>query len=298
MVGEFPELQGHMGRAYALAQGEPSLVADAIRDHYRPIGAQDEVAPNDVSASLALADRLDTLAGCFAIGLAPTGAADPFALRRACIGVLRTMIDRGFSQLAFSDATGFAYDGFGGQKLELSRVETVAKLAEFATERLRGLIASATSVAVADAVLAGLGEAALQNVVGTLARALALQAVVDEKEPWLAKAKVVAKRLAGISREATPRLHAITAFQGSAKEDDRAIQKLVQDLERATQTLVTEEAVREALMSMGRVATELDRIFVETLVNDPADAFTPKRLETLAHGAQSMLRIADFSRLG
>ncbi len=298
MVGEFPELQGHMGRAYALAQGEPSLVADAIRDHYKPVGAQDEVAPNDVSASLALADRLDTLAGCFGIGLAPTGAADPFALRRACIGVLRTMLDRGFSHLAFSDAIAFAYDGFDGKKLELSRVETIAKLEEFATERLRGLIASATSVSVADAVLGGLGEAALQNVVGTLARALALQAVVDEKEPWLAKAKIVAKRLAGISHEATPQLHAITAFQGSAKEDDRAIQKLVQDLERATQTLATEEAVREALMSMGRVATELDRIFIETLVNDPADPFTAKRLETLAHGAQSMLRIADFSRLG
>ena len=297
MVGEFPELQGHMGRAYALAQGEPSLVADAIRDHYKPLGAQDEVAPNDVSAALALADRFDTLAGCFAIGLAPTGAADPFALRRACIGVLRTMLDRGFSQLAFSDLSALAYDGFNGKKLELSRVETVAKLEEFATERLRGLIASATSVVVADAVIGGLGEVALRNVVGTLSRALALQAVVDEKEPWLAKAKIVAKRLAGISREATPQLHSIAAFQGSAKEDDRAIQNLVQDLERATQTLATEKAVREALLSMGRVATELDRIFIETLVNDPADAFTPKRLETLAHGAQSMLRIADFSRL-
>jgi glycyl-tRNA synthetase beta chain len=297
MVGEFPELQGQMGRAYALAQGEPSPVADAIRDHYKPVGAQDEVAPNDVSAVLALADRFDTLAGCFGIGLAPTGAADPFALRRACIAVLRTMTERGFSQLAFSELTGLAYDCYVGKELALSRVEVVAKLQEFATERLRGLLASATSVAVADAVLAGLDETALQNVVGTLARALALQAVVDDKEPWLAKAKIVAKRLAGISREATPQLHALTAFQGSAKEDDRAIQKLVHDLELATRTLATEESVREALMNMGRVATELDRIFLETLVNDPADAFTAKRLETLAHGAQSMLRIADFSRL-
>ena len=96
MVGEFPELQGHMGRAYALAQNEPREIADAIRDHYRPLGAQDEVAPADVSAAVALADRLDTLAGCFAVGLAPTGAADPFALRRACIGALRTILDRGY----------------------------------------------------------------------------------------------------------------------------------------------------------------------------------------------------------
>jgi glycyl-tRNA synthetase beta subunit len=76
------------------------------------------------------------------------------------------------------------------------------------------------------------------------------------------------------------------------------IQRLVADLDAATETLATEGAVRDALMSMERVATELDRIFVETLVNDPSDPFTTARLETLAHGAQSMVRIADFSRLG
>ena len=69
-------------------------------------------------------------------------------------------------------------------------------------------------------------------------------------------------------------------------------------LDEATRDLETESAVRDALMSMERIATELDRIFVETLVNDPDDPFTPKRLETLAYGAQAMLRIADFSRLG
>src|ERR1019366_5415412 len=150
----FPELQGHMGRAYARAQGEPDDVADAIRDHYKPVGAQDDVAQDDVSATVALADRFDTLAGCFAVGLAPTGAADPFALRRACIGALRTLLDRGYT-LAFSELVGLAYDGVVGKKLDLSRVETVAKIEDFATERLRGLVASATSNQVAHAVLEG-----------------------------------------------------------------------------------------------------------------------------------------------
>jgi glycyl-tRNA synthetase beta chain len=297
MVGEFPELQGHMGRAYATAQGEPPAVADAIRDHYRPLGAQDAVAPSDVSAALALADRFDTLAGCFAVGLAPTGAADPFALRRACIAVLRTLMDRGYASIDFSAVVQQAYSGFAGKKLDLSEVETVAKLEEFATERLRGLIAGATSAAVADAILAASGPAVLRDVVATLARARALHAVVEASEPWLDKARTVAKRLAGISREAQPTLHAPDAFQGSAKKDDLVIVKLVSELDVATQALKTEGAVRDALMSMGQVATTLDRIFVETLVNDPADAFTRPRLETLAHGAHSMLRIADFSRL-
>jgi glycyl-tRNA synthetase beta chain len=297
MVGEFPELQGHMGRAYALAQGEPSDVADAIRDHYKPVGAHDDVAPSDVSAAIALADRFDTLAGCFAVGLAPSGAADPFALRRACIAALRTLLERGYARLAFGDLAALAYDGFRGKKLDLSKVETVAKLEEFATERLRGLLASATSSAVSDAVIASTGPAALHNVVAALARARALQAVVDANEPWLDKAKIVAKRLTGISREAEPVLHGESAFASSAKRDDVVIQKLVRDLDEIAGTLTSEQAMRAALIAMGRFATELDRVFVETLVNDPADSLTKVRLETLAHGARSMLKIADFSKL-
>jgi glycyl-tRNA synthetase beta chain len=297
MVGEFPELQGHMGRAYALAQKETPAVADAIRDHYRPVGAQDDVAQDDVSASVALADRFDTLAGCFAVGLAPTGAADPFALRRACIAVLRTLLDRGYA-LAFPEVVGVAYDGLQGKKLDLNRVETVARVQEFATERLRGLLASATSTQVADAVLEGTAEAALANAVAVQARARALQAVVDANEPWLDKAKIVAKRLSGISREAQPVLHQAPEFQASKKKDDVVIQKLAHELDTLAKGLSTEQAMRAALMAMGQVATELDRIFVETLVNDPDDPLTAIRLETLAHGAQSMLRIADFSKLG
>jgi glycyl-tRNA synthetase beta chain len=298
MVGEFPELQGHMGRAYALAQKETGDVADAIRDHYKPVGAQDDVAAGDVAAAIALADRFDTLTGCFAVGLAPTGAADPFALRRACIGALRTLLDRGLATVDFSELVRLAYGGFEGKKLDLSQTETVAKLEEFATERLRGLVASATSNPVADAVLEATAEASLKNVVAVLARARALQAVVDAKEPWLEKARIVAKRLSGISREAQPVLHAAAAFAGSAKKDDAVLQKLVHDLDAVATGLTTEQAMRSALMAMSPVATELDRIFVETLVNDPADALTKLRLETLAHGAQSMLRIADFSKLG
>jgi glycyl-tRNA synthetase beta chain len=298
MVGEFPELQGTMGRAYATMEGESAAVADAIRDHYKPAGAQDDVAPGDVAATIALADRFDTLAGCFAVGLAPTGTADPFALRRACIGALRTMLDRGYGALSFCDLVRSAYAGFDGVELDLTQQETIAKLEQFATDRLRGLLAAATSPTVADAVITGSGPAALDNVVGAAARARALQTVVDASEPWLDKAKTVAKRLAGISREARPRLHSAASFSQSAKADDAVIQRLIADLDAATGTLVTEVAVRDALMSMERVATELDRIFVETLVNDAADPFTVARLETLAHGAQSMVRIADFSRLG
>ena len=89
MVGEFPELQGVMGRYYALHDGEDAQVADAIRDHYAPKGPTDAVPTAPVSIAVALADKLDQLAGFFAIGEKPTGSGDPYALRRAALGIIR-----------------------------------------------------------------------------------------------------------------------------------------------------------------------------------------------------------------
>jgi glycyl-tRNA synthetase beta chain len=96
MVYEFPELQGAMGRYYALEQGEPAEIADATRDHYKPQGPSDAVPTAPVSAAVALADKLDTLAGFWAIDEKPTGSKDPFALRRAALGVIRIMLDGSF----------------------------------------------------------------------------------------------------------------------------------------------------------------------------------------------------------
>ena len=251
---------------------------------------------------VALADRLDTLAGCFAVGLSPTGAADPFALRRACIATLRTLLERSranaaYAKLALSDLFAWAYDGFvdvaaPGKKLDLSREETVAKLRDFTTDRLRGLLASATTTAVADAVLAG---GAVDRPSFALARAKALHAAVTEGKAWLEKARIVAKRLSGISKESKPVLHGKGDFE---KPDDAIIVELVEKLDASTKELATEEAVRAALAQAEDLAKTLDDVFTRTLVNDPADARTPKRLELLSYGAACMLRIADFTKLG
>ncbi len=139
MVGEFPELEGEMGKAYAIKQGVSPEVAAVIKEHYAPKGAGEATAASDAGALVAMADRLDTLAGCFAIGLTPTGAADPYGLRRACIGVLRTLLDRGFD-LRLSDAFRAAYDGYKDVKLELGRDDLVKKLGEFFSDRLKGLL--------------------------------------------------------------------------------------------------------------------------------------------------------------
>ncbi len=307
MVGEFPELQGHMGRVYAQNSGEDPEVCDAIRDHYRPVGADDQIAEGQVARIVALADRLDTLVGCFAIGLSPTGTADPYALRRACIAVLRILVesaenDPAYGNLNFGELVGLAYDLLGGKKLDATREDTIAKVCEFARERLRNLVASKTSNAVADAVLAGHAfasgaEAAIEShPYFAMSKARVLQAVVSSGAPWLEKARTVAKRLNGISKDAKPVLHPKEAFAASDK--DATIHEVVRAIESVTASLTRPEAVERALHQAEELAKRIDEIFVTTLVNDPADPNTQKRLELLSYGAKSMLRIGDFSRLG
>ena len=320
MVGEFPELQGEMGRAYALAAGEDPQVADAIRDHYKPAGAKDDVAASDIAAVVGLADRLDTLVGCFAVGLSPTGAADPFALRRACLGILRTLMDKGqagpsgsrFGRVDWRGWLGAAFDGFSGTKLDLTREEAVAKVELFAAERLRNLLAGDTSTSVADAVLTGVTRAPRTGDVGVPGSGssphgavLAYPAIAGWKARELAKvveagslatARTVAKRLRGIAGQAKPVFHDLGSDGGDA--DDAAIAHLVRQIDEQTRELASPEAIAKALLAFGQVADTLEQIFLRKLINDPKDSATPQRLELLSYGADCMLRLGDFSRLG
>lgn len=194
MVGEFPELQGEMGAAYAKVQGTPAAVADVIRDHYKPKGASDEVAPNEASALVAIADRTDSLVGCFAIGLSPTGAADPFALRRATLGILRTLLDRNLD-LSLRDLYAAAFAGYANVKLDLDEEALLTKLAEFSSERLRGLLEQSFP---ADVVRAAIG-ASSDRPVDVKARAQAIAALDQETR---SKVGEVFKRAQNIAKQA------------------------------------------------------------------------------------------------
>lgn len=194
MVGELPELQGEMGTAYALAQGVEPEVARVISEHYQPRGADDPTAPSDAAALVALADRFDTLVGCFAIGQVPTGAADPLALRRAALGVLRTVLDKQW-ELSLSAAIASAYAAYAGVKLDGDVGETSDKLLGFFKQRLRGLLEQELPADAVDACLAA--QADRPHDVALRARALAqLDAGVR------ASAGEVFKRAANIAKDA------------------------------------------------------------------------------------------------
>ncbi len=155
MVGEFPELQGIMGRYYALHDGEPAEVADAIRDHYAPKGPGDAVPTDPVSVAVALADKLDQLAGFFAIGEKPTGAGDPYALRRAALGIIRIIRENKLRLhlLPLIEAAGQALHHHGIHPVPPQEI------LEFLAERLRiQLRAEGARHDILAAVFAAIGE--------------------------------------------------------------------------------------------------------------------------------------------
>ncbi len=192
MVRELPELQGEMGAAYGLVQGLNPDVAAVIAEHYQPRGADDPTAEHDAGALVALADRLDTLVGCFAIGLLPTGAADPLALRRAAIGTLRTLLAKQW-RLGLADVIQTVHSLFVGVKLDLSTQDTSDKLSGFLRQRLRGVLSEPGDVV--DACVA----ASADDPYDVQLRAAALGKI---EESVRAKAGEVFKRAANIAKEA------------------------------------------------------------------------------------------------
>ncbi len=300
MVGEFPELQGHMGRSYAIAAGESARIADAIRDHYKPLGGTDALPEDALSRTIGLADRLDTLVGCFAIGLAPTGTADPFALRRNAIAALRLLAetDSKLAGVSLETLIGDAYDGLEGKKLELSREDTIKKVLDFSRERLRGILSAQSSNEIADAVLASAPAGSAERFPRyAVVKARVLKSLVEQKVPWLDQAKTVTKRLVGIRGNATPVFHERAVFTSAAKDRDLAIHDVVAAITGVTESLRTEDEMKNALGAAEELSKRVDQIFATSLVNDPEDPVTPKRLELLSFGADRMLRLADFSRL-
>jgi glycyl-tRNA synthetase beta chain len=167
MVGEFPELQGLMGRYYALEEGEKPEVADAVAEHYSPLGPSDSCPTAPVSVAVALADKLDTLVGFFAIGETPTGSRDPFALRRAALGVIRLILENGL-RLSLRQAFVMAWH----DALDGDRDAVAAALLDFFADRLKvHLRADGVRHDLIDAVFALEGE---DDLVRLLARVVAL----------------------------------------------------------------------------------------------------------------------------
>ena len=288
MVGEFPELQGTMGRYYALNDGLPEAVADAIEDHYKPRFAGDALPRGPVGMIVALADKLETLAGLFGIGQVPTGDKDPFALRRHALGVIRILIDGGLD-LPLADLLSIASASFAG--IDASG-EAAAKLSAFIFERLAGSLREQGYTAHEVDAVVSLAPQRLGDIPKRLAAVRAFSAL-----PEAGALAAANKRVGNILKKADHTPDA-TIKAALLKEDAEIA------LARALDVLVPEaNAAFEngdysgSLKTLAALRDPVDAFFDKVMVNAEDAALRVNRLALLARLHGAMNRVADLSRL-
>ena len=287
MVGEFPELQGTMGRYYALHDGEPAQVADAVEAHYRPRFAGDKLPEGPVAASVALADKLDTLAGIFGIGGAPTGDKDPFALRRHALGVLRLLIESKLP-LALGDLLADAVGVFGTGKLP----EGVAgEIYAFMLDRLRNLLKDQGYAT--DEVEAVVSQSP-QRIDLVTARLDAVQSF--RKLPEAASLAAANKRIRNILRKSDAQ--AAIASEALLREPaERALFGSVGVLAPKIQSSIDALDYGNALHLLAGMRAEVDKFFDDVMVNAEDAVLRANRLALLGQLDALMNRVADISKL-
>ena len=324
MVGEFPELQGVMGRYYALGQREDARVAEAIAAHYRPAGAGDAVPTELVALAAALADKIDQLVGFFAVGEKPTGSGDPFALRRAALGVIRIIRENGL-RLPLADLMGEAFflypqatnataiPDFGLDIAEAKRASGwqapsgakhppmvaafAAGLLDFLAERLRVQLRG--EGARHDVVAAVFGATPDDDLNRLLARADAVRGFVESE----AGANLLSahRRAVNILRIEEKRDgHAFdTGYEAHLLKlpEEAALAAALEEAGTQIRLDIEAEDFERAMEAMAGLRAPVDAFFEKVIVNDPAPELRRNRLRLLARLRAAMDAVADFSKI-
>jgi glycyl-tRNA synthetase beta chain len=314
MVGEFPELQGVMGRYYALAAGEDARVADAIRDHYKPQGPSDAVPAEPVSVAVALADKLDTLVGFWAIDEKPTGSKDPFALRRAALGVVRIALENGV-RIELAEVVSAARIGLKSwvptktpvTETAPSVKESVARgfsalvdpsLVDFFADRLKQVLRDqGKRHDLIDAVFA-LGE---DDLVLIVKRVEALGAFLETEDgaTLLAGYKRAANILKAEEKKgALPEnLNVDAKLVANGPEVEQALWAAVQKTTKALDAPLKKEDFAGAMTVLAALRGPVDAFFEGVMVNDSDAAVRANRLALLVAVRDALHQVADFSRI-
>jgi len=288
MVGEFPELQGVMGRYYAVHDGEPHVVAAAIEEHYRPRYAGDALPEGEIACAVALAEKLDTLAGLFGIGQQPSGERDPFGLRRAALGVLRILVERALP-LSLHDLVN---DAFGTYKGRIGDAHT--DLAMFLRERFAGYLKDRSYTArEVDAVLS-LDPARADLVPHQLAAVRAFSALPEAES--LAAAN---KRVANILRQAEAKGESFVDAEASRLREpaERTLFDALQNTAQRAHALFDRGDYTGYLKSFAVLKAPVDSFFDTVMVMVEDDHLRRNRLALLRDLRHAMNRVADISKL-
>jgi glycyl-tRNA synthetase beta chain len=294
MVGEFPELQGIMGRYYAQDAGEPDSVATAIAEHYAPQRPNDRCPTAPISVVTALADKLDTLAGFFAIGEKPTGSKDPFALRRATLGVLRLILENRL-RLPLRAAFEQALAGYAGRLPDLDRARVAAELLDFFADRLKvHLRAEGVRHDLISAVFAAGQD---DDLIRLLAKVDALRdflATDDGANLLIAHRR--ASNIVRIEEKRDGRTY-VGAPDGDRlqQHEEQALHFRLTSVGDEIEGALWREAFTEAMAALAKLRRPVDAFFDRVTVNTDEPQLRENRLRLLAQIRSALGTVADFS---
>jgi glycyl-tRNA synthetase beta chain len=296
MVREFTELQGIVGGLYARAQGEPDEVADAVYDHYRPVGLDDPIPRNLTGCAVALADKLDSIVGCFAVGVVPTGSSDPYALRRAALGIVKIILDKKLP-ISLSLAIGAASKALLTHKPKRGVTPTQeTQILEFILDRAKFVFREREGFGYDE--VSAVFRAGADDLVDAQKRLLALKAIRKSKnfEPLAVSFKRIRKILekanvpVGEVRSVNPEL-----FENGA---ERELHAAVREAASKVQTLKRSGKYQEALEVIAGLRKSVDQFFDGVMVMAENEAVRKNRLTLLAELLREFTTVADFSEIG
>jgi glycyl-tRNA synthetase beta chain len=287
MVGEFPELQGTMGRYYAQAQGEPEELARALEEHYRPRYAGDSLPTSKTGQAVALADKIDTLVGIFAIEQRPTGAKDPFGLRRAALGLLRILLE-GRLELDLFELLATAA---AAQPVQKSGVTD--EVYDFLAERLRGLLLEepGTTTEMLDAVFANRPGSPLDAVT----RLQALKEFLLLPEAGILAA--INKRISNILKKASLGPDVAVNADTLTEDAERQLHQVLCDLRVPVEDAAAQRRYAQSLKTLVALRAPVDDFFERIMVMDDNIERRNNRLALLRDVQRLLGGVADLSRL-
>ncbi|MGF7208048.1 glycyl-tRNA synthetase beta chain [Skermanella aerolata] len=299
MVGEFPELQGVMGRYYALGEGLGAPVADAIAEHYKPLGPNDRCPTAPVSVAVALADKLDTLVGFFAIDEKPTGSKDPYALRRAALGVIRLIVENGL-RLELTKVFALAHKLQGADKL-IPAYDVGGQLLDFFADRLKVVLRDrGVRHDLVDAVFApGSREGGEDDLVRLLARVEALQGFLGSDDGAnLLVAYRRASNIVRIEEKKDGRTYGDAPEAGLLElAEEETLFKSLAAAEKNAVPLLAAEDFAGCMGALAALRAPVDAFFDKVTVNADQPPLRVNRLRLLSQIPATLNRIADFSRI-
>jgi len=296
MVREFPELQGIVGGLYSRAQGEPDEVADAVYDHYRPVGLDDPIPRNLTGCAVALADKLDSVVGCLAVGVVPTGSSDPYALRRASLGIVKILLEKKLP-LSLSSAIDAASKALLAHKPKRAVTpEQGVAIREFILDRARFVFRERENFAYDE--VAAVFRAGADDLVEAQKRLLALKAIRKSKnfEPLAVSFKRTRKILekAGIAAGTELQVNA-ELFESPAETE---LYSAVQEAASKVHPMKVGGKYHQALEVIAGLRPAVDKFFDGVMVMAENEAVRKNRLALLAKLLRELTTIADFSELG